>query len=119
MPRRMRRVAIASCAAAMFAHWPVSNALAATDAPTDPSTTIEARTAQGERVRLYPNGRWEYVDAEKADAQRPVVERFDRERDQEMSRAKSLEQGGLMGIGRKLKPGDADYNRGSLGGKSK
>ena len=27
-------------------------------------------------------------------------------------------QGGIFGVGRKVKPGDPDYNRGSLGGKS-
>ncbi len=74
---------------------------------------VEATTAAGDRVRLFPSGRWEFVDAKKADAQKPIVEAFDRQHDDE----KSLEQGGLFGIGRKVKPGDADYNRGSLGGK--
>ena len=72
---------------------------------------ITAMTTEGEQVRLYPNGRWEYVDAKKAETQRPAVEAYDKER--------SLDQGGILGIGRRVKPGDADYNRGSLGGKSK
>ena len=29
-------------------------------------TPLEAVTVDGERVRLFPNGRWEYVDAAKA-----------------------------------------------------
>lgn len=74
---------------------------------------IEATTAQGERVRLHENGRWEYVDPKKADAQKPIVAAYDREHDD----AKASEQGGLFGFGRKVKPGDKDYNRGSLGGK--
>lgn len=72
---------------------------------------IEATTGQGERVRLHPNGRWEYVDARKAEAQRPAIDAYEKE--------KSLEQGGLFGIGRKVKPGEPEYNRGSLGGKSR
>ena len=72
---------------------------------------LQATTATGDRILLYPNGRWEYVDAKKAEAQRPAVEAYEKER--------SLEQGGLLGIGRKVKPGDPDYNRGSMGGKSR
>ncbi len=78
----------------------------------DPSpTTLDGTTANGDRIRLYPNGRWEYVETAKADAQRPAIDAYEKER--------SLEQGGLLGIGRKVKPGDPDYNRGSLGGKSR
>jgi len=74
---------------------------------------IEATTAKGERVRLFENGRWEYVDPKKAEAQKPVVAAYEKERDE----AKAKEQGGLFGFGRTIKPGDKDYNRGSLGGK--
>ena len=77
----------------------------------DPSQPLDGTTAAGDRIRLYPNGRWEYVETTKAEAQRPTIEAYEKER--------SLEQGGLLGIGRKVKPGDADYNRGSLGGKSR
>lgn len=76
----------------------------------EPTAPIDGTTAAGDRIRLYPNGRWEYVETKKAEAQRPIVEAYDRDR--------SLEQGGILGIGRKIKPGDPDYNRGSLGGKS-
>ncbi len=105
--RRLSREMLAACGVAMIANVPVASASAA----PDPSTPIEATTAEGERVRLHPNGRWEYVDARKAEAQRPVVDAYEKE--------KSLEQGGILGIGRKIKPGDPDYNRGSLGGKSR
>ena len=90
---------------AVLATVALSSAFAA-DAPP-----LEGTTSSGDRVRLYPNGRWEYVEAKKAEAARPAVEAYDKE--------KSLEQGGILGVGRKIKPGDPDYNRGSLGGKSR
>ncbi len=74
---------------------------------------LEATTAGGDRVRLFPNGRWEFIDARKAEAARPAVQAYDKQHDD----AKSAEQGGLFGFGRKVAPGDPDYNRGSLGGK--
>ncbi len=80
-------------------------------AAADPEAPIAGTTASGDRIRLYPTGRWEYVDAKKAEAARPAIEAYEKER--------SLEQGGLLGIGRKIKPGDPDYNRGSMGGKSR
>ncbi len=67
---------------------------------------IEATTASGERVRLLPNGRWEYADREKAEAQRAAAEKED-------ARERSA-QGGLFGLGRKVYEGDRDYNRGTL-----
>jgi hypothetical protein len=74
---------------------------------------IEGSTAAGDRVRLYSNGRWEYVDAKKAAVQKPIVQAYDKQHDD----AEALKQGGLFGVGRKVAPGDPDYNRGSLGGK--
>jgi hypothetical protein len=61
----------------------------------------------GEKVRLLPNGRWEYVDPVKAAPQKKARE-AEAERDRNS-------QGGLFGIGRTIPPGDKDYNRGSLG----
>jgi hypothetical protein len=68
---------------------------------------IEAITAGGEKVRLLPNGRWEYVDPVKAEPQKKA-------REAEAERERNS-QGGLFGIGRTIPPGDKDYNRGSLG----
>lgn len=96
----MRRVAFAGAAALVSCA-----AFAADPAPLD------GTTAGGDRIRLYPTGRWEYVDAKKAEAARPAIEAYDKE--------KAMEQGGILGVGRKIKPGDPDYNRGSLGGKSR
>ena len=67
---------------------------------------LDATTAGGEKVRLYPDGRWEYVDPVKAEPQRKA-----READAERQRNS---QGGLFGIGRTIQPGDKDYNRGTL-----
>ena len=67
---------------------------------------IEATTAKGEKVRLLPSGRWEYVDPVKAEPQKKQRA----EQDERESKA----QGGLFGIGGKIYPGDKDYNRGSL-----
>jgi len=69
-------------------------------------TAIDATTATGEKVRLLPDGRWEYADPKKAEPQRKArVEEQERERNA---------QGGWFGIGRKVYEGDKDYNRGSL-----
>jgi hypothetical protein len=68
---------------------------------------VEATTATGEKVRLLPNGRWEYVDPVKAAPQKKA-------REAEAERERNS-QGGLFGIGRTIPPGDKDYNRGSLG----
>lgn len=74
-------------------------------------SAIEATTASGERVRLLSNGRWEYADPKKAEAQREV-RRVEDERE-------AGAQGGLLGLGRKIYPGDRDYNRGSLNPKTR
>ena len=68
--------------------------------------TIEATTAGGEKVRLLPNGRWEYADQKKAEVQRAAA-RAEEGREQRA-------QGGLFGIGRRVYEGDKDYNRGTL-----
>jgi hypothetical protein len=68
---------------------------------------VEATTATGEKVRLLPNGRWEYVDPVKSEPQKKA-------REAEAERERNT-QGGWFGIGRTIPPGDKDYNRGSLG----
>jgi hypothetical protein len=69
-------------------------------------SAIEATTVAGEKVRLLPNGRWEYADQKKAEPQRKAAA-------EELERERSA-QGGWFGLGRKVYEGDKDYNRGSL-----
>lgn len=72
-------------------------------------TPVEATTATGEKVRLYPNGHWEYVDAAKAAAAKEVAAQYPE------NKTRPIEaQGGWLGFGRTVMPGDKDYNRGSL-----
>ena len=77
---------------------------AAPDAPP-----IEATTAAGDKVLLHPNGRWEYVNPQKAAAARKVAEQYP-----ENQGCPPGSQGGFFGFGRCIPPGDKDYNRGSL-----
>lgn len=72
-------------------------------------TPIAAVTVDGQKVRLFPNGRWEYVDAAKAaEAQKAAAEYPE-------NKTRPVDaQGGVLGIGRTIMPGDKDYNRGSL-----
>lgn len=70
---------------------------------------IEATTVSGEKVRLHPNGRWEYVDAQKAAAAKVVADQYP-----ENQLRPQAAQGCLFGIGRCIMPGDKDYNRGTL-----
>ena len=72
---------------------------------------IDATTASGEKVRLLPNGRWEYAEEKKAEAQREF------RRVEDAREAGS--QGGFLGLGRKIYPGDKEYNRGSLNPKTR
>lgn len=72
-------------------------------------TPIEATTADGQKVRLFPNGRWEFVDAAKAAEASKQAAEFPE------NKTRPIEgQGGLFGVGRVVMPGDNDYNRGSL-----
>ncbi|AXS80665.1 hypothetical protein [Dechloromonas sp. HYN0024] len=72
-------------------------------------TPLEATTVGGEKVRLYPNGRWKFVDAAKAAEAEKLAGEYPE------NKARPAEaQGGVFGVGRLLMPGDKDYNRGSL-----
>ncbi len=86
----------------------------AAEAQKPEGQVIEATTSSGEAVRLLPNGRWEYVDAKKQVEAKKVADTYP-ENDVRPNKA----QGGLFGLGRYVMPGDPDYNRGSLSGKSK
>lgn len=75
-------------------------------------TPLEATTATGEKVKLYPTGKWEFVDTAKAAEAKKVAEQYPE------NKVRPIEaQGGFFGFGRVLMPGDPDYNRGSLGRK--
>ncbi len=90
---------------------------AGTALAADPSldrTPVEATTAQGDAVRLYPNGRWEYVDTAKAAKAQELAAAYPENRTRPVEA-----QGGVFGVGRTLMPGDKDYNRGSLSGKGR
>jgi hypothetical protein len=73
-------------------------------------TPLDAVTADGQQVRLFPNGRWEYVDqAKAAEAQKVAA-------DYPENKTRPVESQGIVigGVGRYVMPGDKDYNRGSL-----
>lgn len=72
-------------------------------------TPVEATTVDGQKVRLFPNGRWEFADAAKA----AQAQKFAAEYPENRTRPVEA-QGGLFGVGRTIMPGDKDYNRGSL-----
>ena len=72
-------------------------------------TPVEAVTANGDKVRLYPTGKWEFVDAAKAAAAKQVAEQYPENKTRHVDA-----QGGWFGVGRTVMPGDPDYNRGSL-----
>lgn len=73
-------------------------------------TPLEAVTADGQQVRLFPNGRWEYVDQAKAAEAQKVAAEYPE------NKTRPVESQGIVigGIGRYVMPGDKDYNRGSL-----
>jgi hypothetical protein len=82
--------------------------LAASSALAQPAS-IEATTAAGDKVRLFPDGRWEHLDPKKqAEMPAPAAA---------TAASKACppgSQGGLLGIGRCIPPDDPQYNRGSL-----
>lgn len=84
---------------------------------------IEATTSTGERVRLLPDGRWEYMDGQKAAVQRTerAVEAKKQEevKQAEIKRERGAQGGGQIGLGRTIYEGDKDYNRGSMNPKLK
>lgn len=79
---------------------------------------IETTTPTGEKIRLYPDGHWEYVDGQKAEVQRTEraaeVKKQEEVRKAEVKHERSAQGGGQIGLGRTVYEGDPDYNRGSL-----
>jgi hypothetical protein len=82
-------------------------------AQVEPRAPLEATTADGDRVRLFPDGRWEYVDAAKRAAMPAAAPAAPNQNAQ--ASCPPGWQGGLFGVGRCIAPGDPQYNRGSLG----
>lgn len=78
-------------------------------------TPVEATTVDGQKVRLFPNGRWEFADAAKAaEAQKLAAEYPE-------NKTRPVDSQGILvgGFGRVIMPGDKDYNRGSLNPKQR
>jgi len=90
---------------------------------------IETTTPTGEKIRLFPDGHWEYIDPQKASVQR--TERAAEVKKQQVMQQSAQQNappspqqasnncagaqgGGQIGLGRTICPGDPDYNRGSL-----
>lgn len=73
-------------------------------------TPVEALTADGQKVRLYPNGRWEFVDVAKAAEAQKIAAEYPE------NKTRPVDSQGIVigGVGRYVMPGDKDYNRGSL-----
>jgi hypothetical protein len=73
-------------------------------------TPLDALTVDGQKVRLFPNGRWEYVDSIKAAEAQQLAAQYPENK----TRPVEAQGGYLGGAGRMILPGDKDYNRGSL-----
>ncbi len=102
----LHRILRGACLAATAA---LSLLLVAPAVQAQGGETLEATTASGEKVRLLPNGRWEYVDTKKAAAAKVVADQYPENKLRPMDA-----QGCLFGVGRCIMPGDKDYNRGTL-----
>ncbi|HEU6454684.1 MAG TPA: hypothetical protein VN201_04415 [Roseateles sp.] len=72
-------------------------------------TPVEATTVKGEKVHLYPTGKWEYVDTAKAAEAKKLAEQYPENKVRPIDA-----QGGWFPGSRTVMPGDKDYNRGSL-----
>ena len=104
-------------------------AIAAGAAHAQVAKPIEATTPAGERILLYPDGRWEYADpAKRADSPQPVAPAAAAATGSAAAnpiaaaaagRCPPEAQGHLFYIGRCVMPGDKEYNRGSLSGKGR
>ncbi len=80
----------------------------------DEPQAIKATTASGDTVILHPNGRWEFVDTQKAAEAQEIAKQFP-----ENQGCPAGTQGGFLGFGRCIPIGDKDFNRGSMSGKGR
>jgi hypothetical protein len=83
--------------------------VSAAQADTLDRTPIEGTTAKGEKILLYPTGKWEYADAAKAADAKKLADQFPENKVRPVDA-----QGGWIPGSKTLMPGDKDYNRGSL-----
>jgi hypothetical protein len=97
--------------------------LALNAAHAQASAPIEATTPAGDRILLYPDGRWEYADpAKRAASPKPAPPAAATPAAATPVAAGACppgSQGQLFGVGGCVVPGDRDYNRGSLSGKGR
>jgi hypothetical protein len=77
----------------------------------DMGNTIEATTANGDKVLLKPNGRWEFIDPEKAKKAEKIAKQYP-----ENNVCPPGSQGGWFGT-KCILPGDPGFNRKSRIGK--
>ncbi|MEZ0232349.1 MAG: hypothetical protein ACAH12_05890 [Methylophilaceae bacterium] len=78
------------------------------------ASDITATTASGDKVILQPNGRWKFVEKEKAVEAEKIASQYE-----ENQGCPNGTQGGLLGFGRCIPKGDKDYNRGSMSSKGR
>lgn len=85
--------------------------------------TLEALTEDGRKVILHPDGRWQFATPdtpEGAGADKPAAPTATAPAASGTASAAAARPddrfciGGLFGVGRRVCPGDPEYNRGSL-----
>ena len=78
----------------------------------DTHPDVEAQTTSGETVILHPNGKWEFVNTQKAAKAKEIAIKLD-----PAANCPPGSQGSFFGFGRCILPGDKDYQTGSRSGK--
>lgn len=78
----------------------------------DAHPDIEAQTTSGENVILHANGKWEFVNTQKAALAKEIAIKLD-----PAANCPPGSQGTFFGFGRCILPGDKDYQTGSRSGK--
>lgn len=78
----------------------------------DTHPDIEALTNSGEKVILHADGKWEFVNAQKAAVAKEIAIKLN-----PVANCPPGSQGTFFGFGRCILPGDKDYQTGSRSGK--
>lgn len=79
---------------------------------TDSHPDIEAQTSNGETVILHANGKWEFLNTQKAAQAKEIAIKLD-----PAANCPPGSQGTFFGFGRCILPGDKNYQTGSRSGK--